>query len=98
MLTPIVKRLVEDQIKKLESNNEYMCRQIEFLAQRLDNFKAQLLTDTREVVELKSFLATLEGVEKVAQSVAVELGETRRGLSDPDDDSYTPKHTKVIVG
>jgi hypothetical protein len=95
MLTPIVKKLVEEQIKKLERNNEYMCRQVEFLAQRLDDFKASLLRDTREVVELKSFLSTLEGV--LAPAEVIHVQETRRGLTDPDDD-YTPKHTSIIVG
>jgi len=78
MLTPIVKKLVEERIQKLETNNDFQTRQIQFLAQRLEDFKTQFTADVREVVELKSFLATLSAVTEP------QVEETRRGLTDPD--------------
>ena len=89
MLTPIVKKLVEERIQKLETNTDFQTRQIQFVAQRLEDYKTQFTADVREVVELKSFLSTLEAVlEPVAQiqdETIVEVPETRRGLSDWDD-------------
>ena len=74
MLTPIVKKLVEERIQKLETNNDFQTRQI----QRLEDLKTQFTADVREVVEVKSFLATLSAVTEP------QVEETRRGLTDPD--------------
>jgi regulator of sigma D len=83
MLTPILKKLVEERIQKLDANNNYRMRQIqsltqrlEALTQRLEDYNTQFKADVRECIELKSFLSTLAAVTEP------QAEETRRGLSE----------------
>ena len=102
MLTPIVKKLIDVRIGILGNRNDMLARLIQFYAQRQADYQADLTANVKELVELKSFQSTLEAVTAIGSQIhdetIVEVQETRRGLTDPDDDSYTPKHTNVIVG
>jgi copper oxidase (laccase) domain-containing protein len=102
MLTPIVKKLIDERIQLLNTRNESLTRSIQSYKQRAADYQADLSENVRELVELKSLQSTLEAVTAIGSQIhdetIVEVQETRRGLPDPDDDSYTPKHTSIIVG
>lgn len=52
------KKLIENQIAKLRADNDYLARQIPFLAQRLEDMKKTLADNIKEVVELQDTLAS----------------------------------------
>ena len=86
MLTPIVKKLIDERIEILGNRNDVLARQIQFYAQRQADYQADLTANVKELVELKSFQATLEAVTAIGSQIhdeaIVEVQETRRGLTD----------------
>ena len=85
MLTPIVKKLIDERIEILGNRNDVLARQIQFYAQRQADYQADLTANVKELVELKSFQATLEAVTAIGSQIhdetIVEVQETRRGLT-----------------
>jgi len=93
MLTPIIKRLIEAQITKLTASNDTLVRQIQFYRQRGDDYQTLLTNQVKEIIELKSFLGTLQAATltptvvhepSLSQMLDGLVEETRRGLTDPD--------------
>ena len=85
MLTPIVKKLIDERIEILGNRNDVLARQIQFYAQRQADYQADLTANVKELVELKSFQSTLEAVTAIGSQIhdetIVEVQETRRGLT-----------------
>ena len=66
MLTPTVKKLVDERIELLSNRNEVLIRQIQVYKQRAADYQAELTANVtanvKELVELKSLQSTLEAV------------------------------------
>ena len=87
MLTPTVKKLIDERVALLDRRNDDLARSIQFYKQRAADYQADLIANVKELIELKSFQSTLGAVltHQIHDETIVEVPETRRGLIDPDE-------------
>jgi uncharacterized coiled-coil protein SlyX len=55
-MSDTVNKLLNDQLVKLKADNEYLSRQIPFLAQRLEDMKKTMQSNTEAIVDIESAL------------------------------------------
>ena len=96
MLTPIVKKLIDERIEILGNRNDVLARQIQFYAQRQADYQADLTANVKELVELKSFQATLEAV--LSTDGPVTLTQIHDEIIvEHTNDANVPSHTSIII-
>lgn len=106
-MNKFVKAAVEERVAKLENLTEYNSRQIEFLAARIEEYKAHYIRDISELIDLKAILYDEEAGNKVVAPCGCDdpmlpSGAHVEGCAEykPSDAkaSGVPQHTNVIVG
>src|SRR5579863_9240614 len=86
-----VEQLVTNRIVKLKGDNEVLVRQIPFLAQRLDDYKATLKANLVEIADLQTFLSATTAAQSVSTATESTGADSTTDGDEPFRITRTPR-------
>jgi hypothetical protein len=100
-----VEVLVRNQVAKLLADNEFLVRQIQVKAQRLDDLKVLLRENLAELESLRVTLSAVSQADVTCLTPTPTSGTDTDGCkyhSSPEPNAHAvnelPQHTNIIVG